>query len=64
VKYEDLVIVDCEPVKAELENFLEAIRTRGATPPEVTGEAGMTAVDIATRITKCVGEHKWLGAAL
>ncbi|HVT81038.1 MAG TPA: Gfo/Idh/MocA family oxidoreductase [Phycisphaerae bacterium] len=61
VKYEDLVIEDREPVKSELENFLEAIRTRGATPPEVTGEDGMIAVDIATRITQCVLSHKWEG---
>jgi predicted dehydrogenase len=61
VKYEDLVIEDCEPVKTELQNFLEAIRTRGAVPPEVTGEDGMTAVDIATRITQCVANHKWEG---
>jgi predicted dehydrogenase len=64
VKYEDLLIEDREPVKAELENFLEAIRTRGTVLPEVTGEDGLAAVDIATRITKCIGEHKWQGAPL
>ena len=63
VKYEDLVVEDREPVKLELENFLEAIRTRGTTPPEVTGEDGLTAVDIAARITKCIGEHSWDGVA-
>ncbi len=61
VKYEDLAIEDREPVKSELENFLEAIRTRGATPPEVSGEDGLTAVDIATKITQCVASHKWQG---
>src|SRR4029079_6022562 len=64
VKDGALKIEDREPVKAELENFLEAIRTRGTTPPEVTGEDGLAAVDIATRITQCIGEHKWLGASL
>ncbi len=63
VKYEDLVIEDREPVKAELENFLEAIRTRGKNPgaPEVTGEDGLAAVDIAMRIVERVREHKWEG---
>ncbi len=59
VKYEDLVIEDREPVRAELENFEHAIRTR--TDPEVTGEDGLAAVDIASRISRCVGEHKWEG---
>ena len=61
VKYEDLVIEDREPVRAELENFLEAIRTHGAVPPEVTGEDGLIAVDIASRITRCIKEHTWEG---
>ena len=59
VTYEDLVVEDCEPVRAELENFLQAVRTRGT--PEVTGEDGLTAVDIASQITKCIAEHKWEG---
>jgi predicted dehydrogenase len=59
VKYEDLKIVDAEPVKAELEDFLKALRHR--TPPHVTGEDGLAAVDLAARITKCISEHKWDG---
>ncbi len=59
VKYEDLVIEDREPVRAELESFEQAIRTRGE--PEVTGEDGLAAVDIAAKICKCVAEHKWEG---
>ncbi|MGN6366942.1 MAG: Gfo/Idh/MocA family protein [Phycisphaerae bacterium] len=59
VKYEDLKIEDTEPVRAELENFLEAIRTRGE--PEVTGEDGLVAVDIASRIAASVAAHKWDG---
>ena len=59
VKYEDLVIEDREPVRAELENFQQAIRTR--TPPEVTGEDGLAAVDVASKISRCVAEHKWEG---
>ncbi len=61
VKYEDLVIEDREPVRAELENFLQAIRSRGTVPPEVTGEDGLIAVDIAAKITKCIAEHTWEG---
>ena len=59
VKYEDLVVVDAEPVKAELENFQQAIRTRGK--PEVTGEDGLAAVDVAARIAKCIAAHSWEG---
>lgn len=57
VKYEDLSVVEVEPLKAEQENFLTAVMNR--TQPEVTGEAGLTAVDIATRIGKCIAEHRW-----
>ena len=53
VSYEDLVVEESEPVRAELENFQAAIRSRGIGEnlPEVTGEDGMTAVDIALKIT-------------
>jgi len=59
VKYEDLVIEDQEPVRTQLENFQHAIRTR--TPPEVTGEDGLAAVDIAAKISQCIAEHTWEG---
>jgi predicted dehydrogenase len=59
VKYEDLEIEDAEPVRAELENFQQAIRTR--TAPEVTGEDGLAAVDIAAKIAASVARHKWEG---
>lgn len=59
VKYEDLKVVEAEPVKAELEDFLKAVRHRSA--PHVTGEDGLAAVDLAVRITKCISEHKWEG---
>jgi predicted dehydrogenase len=61
VNYEDLVVEDTEPVRAELENFEQAIRTRGTVPPEVTGEDGLIAVDIASKITGCIARHKWDG---
>ena len=59
VKYEDLKIEDTEPVRAELESFAQAIRTRGE--PEVTGEDGLVAVDIANKIAASVAAHKWDG---
>lgn len=59
VKYDDLKIVDIEPVRAELESFLRAVQTRGV--PEVTGEDGLAAVDLASKITTAIGEHKWEG---
>ena len=57
INYENLTIEDAEPVQAELENFQQAIRTH--IPPEVTGEDGLTAVDIATQIAKRITEHRW-----
>ncbi len=57
VKYEDLAVVDVEPLKAEQENFLTAVRQR--TRPEVSGEDGLIAVDIANRICTCIAEHRW-----
>ena len=59
VKYEDLKIEETEPVRAELESFAHVIRTRGV--PEVTGEDGLVAVDIANKIAASVAAHKWDG---
>jgi predicted dehydrogenase len=61
VKYDNLTIDDREPVKAELEDFLQAIQSR--SEPEVTGEDGLAAVDIAMQIVKCAREHKWEGVS-
>jgi predicted dehydrogenase len=41
-----------DALKAEIESFLECIRTRGT--PVVTGEAGLMALETATRITEQV----------
>lgn len=57
VRYEELQVTEVEPLRAEQDSFLAAVRTRGT--PEVTGEDGYKAVDIAARIVKCVQEHKW-----
>lgn len=56
VKYEELKVLDVEPLKAEQEAFLECVRTRGV--PVVTGEDGYAAVDTAGRIAAAIGEGK------
>jgi len=58
VKYEDLQVVDVEPLKAEQESFLHAVRTRGT--PEVTGEDGAAAVDIAGRIAADIAKNAFM----
>ena len=59
VKYEDLKVEDKEPLRAEQENFIQAVKTRGT--PEVTGEDGLAAIDIATRIHESIAENQWEG---
>jgi predicted dehydrogenase len=59
VKYEDLQIVEVEPLQAEQESFLHAVRTRCV--PEVSGEAGLAAVEVATRIQASIAAHQWHG---
>jgi predicted dehydrogenase len=41
-----------EPLKRELEDFVEAIR--GRRPPAVTGAAGLRALELATRVAQAV----------
>lgn len=57
VKVEPLHIDDIEPLRAQLESFLDSVRTR--TPPEVTAADGMAAVRLATRIVEAVKSHDW-----
>jgi predicted dehydrogenase len=59
VKYEDLVVEDKEPLRAEQESFINAVKTRST--PEVSGEDGLAAVDIAGRIIKSIAENPWDG---
>jgi len=47
-----LPVAYAEPLKSELENFLTAVRT--GRPPEVTGEQGVTSLEIAIA---CLAEH-------
>jgi predicted dehydrogenase len=56
VSIEELEIDDIEPLRAELDSFVNAIRT-GATP-EVPAEDGLAAVETATRIVEAMGSQK------
>ncbi len=59
VKVEPLTIDDVEPLKAELESFLDSVRT--GTPPAVTAEDGAAAVRLAADIVKAIAAHNWQG---
>ena len=53
---EQLPISSEEPLRAELEAFTLAVRT--GREPVVTGEHGMQAIDIATRIQDLIKQHE------
>jgi predicted dehydrogenase len=55
IKVEPLVVDDVEPLKAELEAFLQSVRT--GEPPAVTAEDGAAAVRLATDIVKTIQPH-------
>ena len=44
-----------EPLRLEIESFLNAVRTR--TQPEVTGEAGRAALALALEINEAIATH-------
>jgi predicted dehydrogenase len=52
VHIEELQIDDIEPLRAELESFVGAVR--GEHPPEVTVEDGLAAVETAKRIVESI----------
>jgi predicted dehydrogenase len=54
VNVEQLVIDDAEPIVAEIQSFLEAVRT-GATPP-IDAAAGLVNVRTAERIVEAIRE--------
>lgn len=56
VKIEPLQIDDVEPLKAEIEAFLESVRTGSAAA--VSAEDGYAAVELAERITREVARYK------
>jgi predicted dehydrogenase len=57
VKVEPLQVDDVEPLRAEIQSFLTAVRT--GSEPEVSAEDGAAAVDLAERIVAAVQEHDW-----
>lgn len=56
INIEELEIDDIEPLRAELESFVEAILNHGK--PAVTAEEGLAAVEVATRIVEFVKGQK------
>ncbi len=57
VKIEPLFVEDVEPLRAEIESFLDSIRT-GASAA-VSAEDGLAAVEMAERITNTIREQDW-----
>ena len=59
VKVEPLLIDDVEPLRAELQSFLQSVRT--GEPPEVSAEDGVAAVELAERIVAAAQSYQWDG---
>jgi len=57
VNVEPLIIDDVEPLRAEILAFLAAVRD--GTPPPVSGEDGLAAVEMAEAIVRAVNVHGW-----
>jgi predicted dehydrogenase len=53
--FEKLPAPDVEPLRAELEAFVEAVRTRVA--PRTDGQAGRAALELAGRVMESIREH-------
>ena len=53
--FEKLPAPDVEPLRAELEAFLEAVRTR--REPRTNGAAGRAALELASRVMASIHEH-------
>ena len=53
--FEKLPSGGVEPLRAELEAFLDAVRT--GKEPKTNGPAGRAALELATRVTTCIREH-------
>ncbi len=53
--FEKLPAPEMEPLRAELEAFTEAVRTRVA--PKTDGEAGRAALALASRVMESIREH-------
>jgi len=55
VHIEELPIDDVEPLRAELDAFVEAVKNK--SKPVVTAEDGLHAVEVATRIVEAIGQR-------
>jgi predicted dehydrogenase len=55
VNIEELQIDDIEPLRAELDSFIDAVT--GIAPAPVTGEDGLAAVELAERIVAAINEN-------
>jgi predicted dehydrogenase len=53
--FEKLPALPVEPLRAELEAFIDAVRTRRA--PRTSGTAGRAALELAERVMTCIQEH-------
>jgi predicted dehydrogenase len=53
--FEKLPAPDVEPLRAELEAFSKAVRTRVA--PKTDGEAGRAALELASRVMESIRQH-------
>lgn len=53
--FEKLAAPTVEPLRAELEAFAEAVRTR--VPPKTDGTAGRAALELAIRVMESIREH-------
>ena len=56
VHVEELQISDTEPLRAQLDSFVAAVKNR--TPPQVSAEDGLAAVETATRIVAAMGQQE------
>jgi predicted dehydrogenase len=56
VNLEQLPIDDVEPLRAELDAFIDAVQT--GSRPTVTAEDGLAAVDVARRIVASIKPQK------
>jgi predicted dehydrogenase len=53
--FEKLQTPDMEPLRAELEAFVDAVKTR--VPPRTDGKAGRAALELASRVMESIHEH-------
>jgi predicted dehydrogenase len=53
--FEKLQSAGTEPLRAELDAFVAAVRTR--QEPKTNGTAGRAALELATRVMTCIQEH-------